>query len=172
MWIKQGSDPAFQVKYKVIHHSKIFNYVGPPSGSWKLPYDEMIKRAEKKVADYNARNKFFAKLQESVEKEGFRNSIIVRAGYMPMPCWKSMSEEFRSPGMENMMFCDQLGGSRLWTAFKLDMSLPCIIRDYKELIDAPPLTTVEEVAACYKDQPEKIIIEKDRFSIHWRTVRI
>ena len=172
MWIKDGSDPKFQVKYAVLHHSKIFNFVGPPSGGWKLSYDEMIKHAEKRVADYNARNGFFQNLLESVEKEGFRNPIIVRAGYMPTPYWKNLSEEFRKPGMTNMMFCDQVGGSRLWTAFKLNMELPCLIRDYREMIDSPPLTTVEEVAVCFTDQPEKIIITEDKFSVHWKTVKI
>jgi len=172
MWIKHGSDPKFQVKYAVVHHSKVFNFIGPPSAGRNLPYEKMIEIAERRVFEHNARNNFFKFLQDSVAEQGFRNPIIVRAGWLPTPHWKKLSEEYRKPGMENMMFCDQLGGSRLWTAFKLDMNIPCIIRDYKNLIDKPPLTTEKEVQDCYTDKPLKVIIKEDMFNIFWKNVKI
>lgn len=172
MWIKHGSDPKFQVKYAVIHHTQVVNFVGPPSCGRQLPYEEMLKKAHRRISEHNARNGFFQKLEDSVKEEGFRNPIIVRAGWLPMPFWKRVPDYYKVKGIKNLMFCDQLGGSRLWTAFKLNMDIPCIIRDYVEMIDAPVFTTEKEVRDCYKEKPIKVIIKENMFNLFWKNVKI
>ena len=146
----------YVVRYEILPPHSIINYIGP--------------KTEEQVAIHNARNNFFANLEESIKEKGIRNPIIVTAGWVPGPIRKNlnmlMEETYKTS------ICWQVGGSRLYVAQKLGLDIPCIVKDHNNVYSSPPLTTENEIWALFKDPPERITLDKKGLAIYWRTVRV
>jgi len=71
----------------------------------------------------------YAKLRESVLRDGFLNPIIVTSGPpLRREPWMVAPNDLK-------YLCEQNGGSRLALAQELDMELPCIVNGEAEIID-------------------------------------
>lgn len=96
----------------------------------------------------NEQNGFFTKLEESILTEGFRNPINV---------WVKENGDLASW---------YYGGSRLMTAKKHNLPIPCIVSDtINKFPDAKILTDAEEVRAMFKDRPKTVIFEEEGLNI-------
>ena len=100
------------------------------------------------VQHENERNGFFIKLEESILREGFRNPINV---------WVKDNGELTSW---------YYGGSRLMTAKKHNLLIPCIVSDpINKFPDAKILTNAGEIRTMFKDRPETVIFEEAGLNI-------
>lgn len=96
------------------------------------------ERRMKKLEDLH---QFFTKLEKSILKEGIRNPIVILA----------YAEDNIIP---------RYGGSRLMVAQKYDMDIECIICDFDNVFpNSKILNNEEEIRACFKDQPRKVIYD-------------
>lgn len=84
---------------------------------------------------------FYSKLKTSIKQEGFRNPLLIVA---------LREEDIRI----------RYGGSRLSVAQELDISVPCIITDFKNVFpDAEVLFTLQDIRAKFLDQPKKVFFQ-------------
>lgn len=148
----QRGHPEFTIKYAVLDSSIIFNALSP---------DFLMKRhnktAEAYVDELNARNGFYEKLEDSILREGFRNPIMVSAGWFPSKMARHMPQAIIDNPKDHIL-CLTNGGSRLWIAQKHKMRVPCIISDYVDMFPkAEILNTEDEIMAHYSDKPSRIL---------------
>lgn len=141
--------------YKVDLPSKvIYNYLGHTV-------------TEQRIDKINNRNGFYRVLEGSILKEGFRNPILVTAGWaynhhkrlatrMPRYLPKEMKQDYN-----NILICDRNGGSRLLMAQKHRLNIPCIISDFcGRFIGSEQLFTDVEIKLYFKDPPKHIIFDE------------
>ncbi len=99
-----------------------------------IPEERRIKKLEEL-------HQFFTKLEKSILKEGIRNPIVILA----------YAEDNIIP---------RYGGSRLMTAQKYNMDIACIICDFDNVFpNSKILNNEEDIRACFKDQPRKVIYD-------------
>ena len=165
--------PIYKLRYGILKSKNIFNECGPYSGG-KPGWDEdSIKSREvvalRKINGLNKQSNFYNNLEKSILKEGFKNPIIVNAGWCPKIRDRGHNDRLPLDMQEDhskILSCNTNGGSRLWVAQNHDLDIPCIIVDYIDRFpEFPILETKDDILSCYKDQPEKIIIHKDVFRI-------
>lgn len=95
--------------------------------------------------------KFFEAMRESVQREGFRNPIVVYA----LP--------------EGIML--SFGGSRLRVAHELGLPIPCIVADYTGEFDGAPEVTEDNYASFFVDVPQHFAIDGDGVDTHYSLER-
>ena len=116
----------YVIKYAVLPSSIIENTVKPSSA---------------RIGVLDKQMGFFAKLEKSILRDGFRNPIVISASK------KKITTRY--------------GGSRLMVAQKHNLHIPCIIADFDELFpDAVRLNGEAEIRKYYTDQPRKILIKE------------
>lgn len=167
-------DRLYKLRYGMLDPNIIFNEIGPFSGGKPGWSEEAVKLREEKglkhIKFINEQTGFFDKLEESILKDGFRNPILVSAGW----CAKirDRAKNVRLPlEMQNdhskILTCPQNGGSRLYIAQKHNLKIPCIVSDYVDRFpELELLETRDDILEQYIDKPEKIVIEKDMFRIY------
>lgn len=156
----------YKVRYKVYKPRRLLNILRPSQ--------EFIKK-------WNERNGFYAKLEESILKEGIRNPIIVLA-LKPLPeeqyskkfskkyiycaagnefyrfAKKSIPEKFVKSDI--LEICATQGGSRLFYAQKHNIKIPTLVIDFVDKYPkSPPLTTEEEIKRYFKDPPDQVLFK-------------
>lgn len=164
----------YTLRYGILDSNIIFNECGPYSGGKEGWDEEAIKSREvkalKMIEILNNDRGFYIKLEESILKDGFRNPIIVNAGWCPKI--RDRGKNGRLPlKMQNdnskILTCNSNGGSRLWVAQKNNLAIPCIIADYVDRFsDLLMLETKEDILKHYNDKPRKVMILKDQFRVH------
>lgn len=154
------------VRFGVFDSAKIVNYLGPNTEDVRP--NNRLRIDDKKIQERNSRDNFYNNLEESILREGFRNPIIVSAGWISGGIFRNLSPQIQASGMKNLIICHQLGGSRLYMAQKHGLEIPCIVRDYANVLpDLRILNTEEDVRKLFKDQPAKVICDGKYLRIEW-----
>jgi hypothetical protein len=136
----------FSIHFAVLDPNLIYNYCGP--------------KTQQYIDTLNAENGFYIKLEESVKRTGLRNPILVTSGYQGCPNIKvnRIPSELRND-LQKIIVCDRNGGSRLWVAQRLGLSIPCIISDWTERFShEKELFSIPDIMKCYTDTPDEIIV--------------
>lgn len=141
------TDLPYKIRYKILHHSKIFNYIGPDRPKYVI---------QKRVERLNERNQFYIKLEDSILKNGFRNPICcqnTRAGFLHNRIEEdnlARAPKYMLEDDNKLLFCDRKGGSRLWIAEKHNLEIPCLICDYCEMFpECEPIEPNQESIQKY-----------------------
>lgn len=160
-----------EIRYAVVDPHLIFNYIGPSAGFHRKPNCKEL--TEKRISERNKRDNFYNKLEANILEHGIRNPIIVNGGWISGAVFKNMPDKEKEKGMENLLFCYQLGGSRLYIAQKNNLQVPCIIKDFVgRFEDALLLDSEEKVRQVYIDQPVKVQCDGKSVAIAWDQVKI
>ena len=145
--------PIYTLRYGILKSKNIFNECGPHSGGKPGWDDEAIESrrvvAQRKIDGLNERTNFYNNLEKSILKEGFRNPIIVNAGWCPKIRDRGFNDRLPLDMQEDnskILACNTNGGSRLWVAQRNDLDIPCIIVDYiNRFEDFPILETRDDI---------------------------
>ncbi len=164
---------TYKLRYGILESHLIFNECGPYSGGPAGWAKAQIKKREKVALQLikclNDDRNFYNNLEESILKYGFRNPILINAGWCPVTRDRGIND--RLPlGMQNnhskILTCCTNGGSRLWVAQKYRLKIPCIIVDYIDRFsEFAELKDNMDLRRCYTDPPSKFIRMKDQFRI-------
>lgn len=128
--------PEFDLRYVVLDSALITNRIEP---------------SKEHIDILNADNGFYIKLEESILKEGFRNPIIVIAGWSDDGI--DMINGIESEDNPNELGCFINGGSRLWVAQKNRLKIPCLVADYiGQFKDEILVSSVDEAITYYQDE--------------------
>lgn len=164
----------YTLRYGILDSNIIFNECGPWSGG-KPGWDEesMATRevkAQHMIDSLNEKNGFYINLEASILKDGFRNPILVNAGWCARIRDRGKNDRLpleMQDDHSNILSCPQNGGSRLMIAQKHNLKIPCIVADY---IDRFPqfklLETKEDILEQYTHKPGRVAFLKDTFSIY------
>ena len=113
------NNQTYKVRYVNLKASSVFNMCGPEH---KGPHEwdeqsliERKKRAELVIQEKEKQNEFYSKLEKSIINDGFRNPILVNAGYCPPRKVCFLPPEMKDDSTK-ILFCHSNGGSRLWIA--------------------------------------------------------
>lgn len=152
----------FDIRYVIMNPHEIFNECGPENtGPWQwTPHDIMTRKAnaEKTIHQRNKRDKFYTLLEKSILQEGFRNPILVCAGWCPPKKYKKLPPTMKN-NKNKILICDRHGGSRLWIAQKHDLDIPCIISDFcGRFNDQALCENQNDVLKYFQDQPDRLVI--------------
>lgn len=161
------------LRYGILDSNIIFNECGPWSGGPVGWDDASIKRrdavAQRLIKTLNEDRGFYINLEASILKDGFRNPILVNAGWCPVVRDRGQNTRLPLDMQEDhskILSCPQNGGSRLYIAQKNDLEIPCIIADYVDRFpDFEILETREDIIEQYMDKPKKIMMLKESFRI-------
>ena len=159
----------FVARHVTIPSKLIYNLCGPESAGPPGWTDSRIQKrkdaAERYIATQNRKNGFYEKLEESVLREGFRNPILVTAGWALEKHIVRLPEEMRE-NHKKILVCDRHGGSRLWVAQKHNMDIPCIVSDFNDIFpNEKILKTQEEIQKHFMDTPQKIKLNPNGISV-------
>ena len=116
----------------------IFNCIGPTDNLLKI------------------KSEFYKRLESSILTNGFRNPILVCAGYCPNVYQRNMPK-FMKDDPNKILSCVKLGGSRLYIAQKHNLIIPCIVSDFKDICKGLQEYTNNELYQFFKDKPDWII---------------
>lgn len=113
--------PKYKVRYQILPSLSICNALeqGP---------EEILRK-----------KKFYDNLESSILNEGFRNPIMINAGYCPPICYRKLPQEM-AKNPDTILVCCKWGGSRLWVAQKHGLEVPCLVSDFVDRFDGPDLT--------------------------------
>jgi len=131
----------YTIRFAILNPNSIHNICGPDRSGKAQEY---IDKANKK------KNGFFTKLEKSILDEGFRNPILVNAGFCHPYLIKYLPQDMIDDPKKILM-CWINGGSRLWFAVKYDLMIPCIISDAVGRFENEELVTEETFDSYYKD---------------------
>lgn len=162
-----GTPARCTVRYAVLPPGRIFNLTSPrylPEISLKwagryhwhhFKYDPLRDIIEAHyVRRFNEVSGHYDRLLESVEREGFRNPIMVAGGRLERRRPSELPPAVRNK--ENLLVSEYLGGSRLWAAQRLGIEVPCIVNDYTDVLpDAEVLPNINAVLAKFTDAPRR-----------------
>ena len=161
------------LRYGILDSNIIFNECGPWSGGppgWdEISVERRDVVAQRLIKTLNDDRGFYTKLEESILKDGFRNPILVNAGWCPVV--RDREQNVRLPlkmqeDHSKILSCPQNGGSRLYIAQKNKLQIPCLIADYVDRFpDFEIVETKEEILEYYTDKPKKIMMLKESFRI-------
>ena len=171
--------PIYKLRYGILRSIDIFNECGPYSGGpagWDEDSIEKRKiQGDRHIANTNEQTGFFDNIEKSILKDGFRNPILVSAGFCPR-----ISDHGKNPRLplemqedhSKILVCNANGGSRLWVAQTHNLEIPCLISDFDDIY--PDMKTIEsrniqEVRDCYdkNDQPHNIWFRKHGLQIRF-----
>lgn len=160
-----------QIRYAILEPKLVFNYIGPSVGYHRNPDRKQLEEA--RINERNSRDSFFSNLEQSILHEGIRNPIVVNGGWISGGVFKELPDEVQKQGLERLIICFQIGGSRLWVAQKHNIMIPCIIRDFVgRFTQNPLLDTEEKVRELYKDQPVSVRCDGTQVNIAWSGVKV
>lgn len=151
---------------------KIFGMIGlkgfGPNSWWDDWTDEGVHAykamTEEFIMRYDAWTGHFTKLTESIKKEGFRNPVIVTIGKPRVRSMKCVPPRYTKLDTKNWIFMEgNYGGSRLWVAQQLGMSIPVIMSDFpNEYPEYREIGKIDQLYNFFKDIPEKISVTRER----------
>lgn len=117
---------------------------------------DIVNLLEMTPAAIQRKATFYNKLEHSILREGFRNPILVVAGYCPTFYGHRLPSSMQMDRTQ-ILVCFRLGGSRLYVAQKHDLMVPCVISDFVgRFPDLEHLPTVDAVADKFKERPDWI----------------
>lgn len=155
----------YKVYYAILPSNIIQAGVGP--GQFHTPLSKLEKEREKYIENLNKKNGFYQKLEQSILQEGFRNPILVNAGFCKEVYKKYLPKEAQEDHTK-ILACDSNGGSRLYIAKKHNLDIPCLISDFVGRFvksGFEELKTKEEILQKYKDKPKDIIFSQSGLQV-------
>ncbi len=135
--------PPCKYYFSMIPSKDIYNHSSP-------------EYQEGHIDKLNEQNGFFTKLEESVLKEGIINPILIAIGWAPQAIMNRLPQEMQD-NFENEFICYSKGGSRLMTAQKHNMDIPCIVSDFVGRFADQEELDEEGIAACFKSAKVKVL---------------
>lgn len=157
----------YSVHFAILPSEPIINLCGPdrfgPWGSTEEIKKERDKKAKQQLGKRNNKDKFYTKLERHICRYGIKNPIIVNSGFVATGYRKLLPEEMNNDDIINdLVFCDRHGGSRLYIAKKLRSPIPCLINCFNgKFKKYEELHTIKEIKNKFIDAPEKIIHNED-----------
>ena len=156
-----------RVCYATLPAERVFNLasprylpeIGPVGWRGKRPwhdsrYEPLRDLIERTYVDqFNAVSGHYCHLEASIRAEGFRNPIVVAAGFLQRRRPVEVPPALRGPGL---IACEYLGGSRLWVAQRLGLDVPCIVNDASRAVDGEVLANAEAVLSKFMDKPRSL----------------
>lgn len=159
-----------KIYFGYINSNNIFNLCGPdkngPIGNDDVTKERRRKAFENMIENRNKRDNFYNRLEQSILKEGFRNPILVCAGWIN-PKFRNRLPDHMLNNDKKILICDRNGGSRLYFGQKYNLEIPCIISDFKNVFENSNLIECknsDDIKSFYKDKPVNIII--NQYGIH------
>ncbi len=171
---KKMSNRLYILRYGILDSNIIFNECGPHSGGPEGWDEESIEKrdviAQRLIKTLNDDRGFYINLEASILKDGFRNPILVNAGWCPKIRDRGKNGRLPIEMQEDhskILSCNQNGGSRLYIAQKNNLQIPCIVVDYVDRFsEFELLETKEDILEHYTDRPKKVMMLKDSFRIY------
>lgn len=137
---------SYVLKYIEIPARSIYNFSGP----YDIPTGDRNDAGMKMIDQWNCACGFYDRLESSIKSDGLRSPICINAGAI-LPRWQC-----RLPGSFDLAttpICVDAGGSRLYVAQKLDMTIPCIVCDYTNMFpDAKVIDSDDELRSYFRDE--------------------
>ena len=141
-----------------IDSKSIWNLRGPETFG-PVGWDPATKKAKREAAEQyiekvnNTCDGWFQKLEDSILSDGFKNPIIVHAGYLPTNEVGKLPKKYHKD-VNQIFACYSLGGNRLYIAQKHNLDVPCLVCDYNNLVPGiDPLYTIPDVKAFWTTPP-------------------
>jgi hypothetical protein len=106
------------------------------------------------------RQQFFQRLEEDIKKNGILNPVLVEAGRVRKGNRHRMNK-YQTKNEQCLFFVTGLGGSRTWVAHKLGILVPCVISDFRDLLEAPEISK-KDAEKLFPDLPEGRCLMHDR----------
>ena len=166
------SSSSASVYYAMIPARDIFGMVGRCGGGHNTVWEDWsdIGKLKRKIiieefeAGMDKLCGHYAKLEQSVLQEGFRNPIIITCGKPQRRKLSHLPPEMLEKDPSELLLLEGFtGGSRLWVAQKYDLKVPCIINDFTgRFKDLQPLRTADEVKAYFKDTPRFLALDANK----------
>ena len=157
---------SYLIRYAILDSNDIYNFAGPGYGRHYCSRDERKVHAQTHVNERNKRDNLFNNLEASILKDGFRNPLVVQAGFIPPSTWRNMPPYLTKQGLENSIVCMDWGGSRLWVAQKHNLKVPCLILDFVGRFENERwLKTVNDIRLVFTDKPAKITMKANRLTM-------
>ncbi len=161
-----------KVYYETIDARLIFGMVGRCGGGYNTVWEDWSPEGriarENIMREYeiemNALCGHYTKLEESIIKEGLRNPIIINCG-LPTRCKiKHLPPEILAlQPNERLLLEGTTGGSRLWVAQKLNLSINCFINDLSNNFSGKHrILTTKQALTYYKDKPRSLTANSKR----------
>lgn len=172
-WVEQywptKHTPLVKTYFTYLDPKKIFGMVGRCGGGYntvwedwsplgRLAREQIIKEFEDGI---NKICGHYAKLEESIIREGFRNPLIVSRGKVVTKPSKCIPPEILNKSELDQYYLEgTTGGSRLWVAQKHSLMVPCIVNDYTGDDNIPAeIQDTASAAQYFKDQPAKLVLD-------------
>jgi len=160
IWDHQDSyaQDLYNLRYGILPARKIYNLASPELVIKPSEYSSNMNKkwvASVYINRFNEEIGFYEKLEKSIMKEGIRNPIMVTSGF---PRWRDIEdvdlEYLKTVHPSEWLFCEFLGGSRLYIAQKNNWLVPVVISDWTGKYSYfKQIHTREELATCFVDPP-------------------
>ena len=108
--------------------------------------DNVIEPSERERLD---RAEWFARLEESIRRDGIRNPVILTA--------RRTAEE--------LSLTPRYGGSRVWAAQRLALPVPAVIADFDDCFPEAPEIAPRDIRGLFRDPPKKIILKSHGINV-------
>lgn len=158
---KNEFEYLYTVRFGLIDSKLIYNLASPehvyPLTKEEKNNKELKKRiAEEYVKHFNQKIGFYEKLKNSITKEGIRNPIICNSGEPRTRMLDEVDDEYlNSIPYEKRLFCEFMGGSRLFICQKNNWFIPCIIVDWTNGFKSyKKLESIREINEMFIDKTE------------------
>lgn len=156
-----------QVRITSVDPAAVFNltsprYLSEVSARWrgKLPWHDAKYEPVRDlmeslyVAGFNKFSSHFKRLEDSIAKEGIRNPVLLTSG----PLIRRKITELPPAVLADPMHtvCEWVGGSRLYVAGKMGLTVPAIINDGGgAFCHAPLIPPGTDLRTFFRDQPKQ-----------------
>lgn len=122
----------YKIRYIEIESNEILNYL------------DFLRNTDDLLQSSGSQKNFFIDLENSIDREGIRNPILVSAleftrfkdnyAFFKQKKFKKRAFlDYELERGEKMLICDYQGGSRLWVAQKKELIVQCIVLDFCNL---------------------------------------
>lgn len=158
---KNEFENLYTVRFGLIYSKLIYNFASPehvyPLTNEEKNNKELKKRiGEEYIKYFNEKIGFYEKLENSIKNEGIRNPIICNSGEPKTRMLEEVDDEYlKNIPYEKRLFCEFMGGSRLYICQKNDWFVPCIIVDWTNGFKSyKKLETIKEINEMFIDKTE------------------
>lgn len=105
------------------------------------------------IEEFNNRIGHYYKLEEDILEEGFRNPVLVTAGFPQYRDLIDLPPYLRRKNPEDLLICESNGGSRLSIAQKYEADVPCLVSDFVDRFPDEKNISLEDAYNTFLDKP-------------------
>ena len=161
-----------KVYYALLDPNTIFGSVGRCGGGYNTVWEDWTP--EGREARENIMREYedglndicghYAKLENSVLIEGFRNPLIITCGQPFRRKMTHLPPELRQRPTKDWLILEGVtGGSRLWVAQKLGMPVPCLVNDSTGMFNkGTRVLSAAQAKKYFKDVPQTLMLTPQR----------